>query len=36
MSLFACYIGIDYSGTKIPEDSLQSLRAYIADRSVNS
>lgn len=34
MSLFARYIGIDYSGAQTPEDSLPGLRVYIADGSV--
>jgi hypothetical protein len=32
MTMFARYIGIDYSGAKTPADSLNGLRIYLADR----
>jgi hypothetical protein len=33
MSLFDRYIGIDYSGTQTPKNSLPVLRVFIADGS---
>ena len=32
MNLFSRYIGIDYSGAKMPTSSLKGLRIYMADR----
>lgn len=33
VSVFDCYIGIDYSGAKTPTSNLKGLRVYTADRS---
>jgi hypothetical protein len=34
MSIFARYIGIDYSGAETPNASLKSLRVYLAEKDL--